>query len=73
MASCRYQSVFYDAFAPQYQPELWRAEIFAILNKVMAPGGILTTYCCKGDGYKAWTRLTKQQSKIFLTHAITLS
>jgi tRNA U34 5-methylaminomethyl-2-thiouridine-forming methyltransferase MnmC len=53
MASCRYQSVFYDAFAPQYQPELWRAEIFAILNKVMAPGGILTTYCCKGDVKRA--------------------
>lgn len=41
--------VYYDAFAPRVQPELWQRAIFAQLATAMAPGGILTTYCCKGE------------------------
>ncbi|MDR1344159.1 MAG: tRNA (5-methylaminomethyl-2-thiouridine)(34)-methyltransferase MnmD [Tannerellaceae bacterium] len=40
--------VYFDAFAPDKQPEMWSQEIFDALYKRMAEGGILTTYCAKG-------------------------
>jgi tRNA U34 5-methylaminomethyl-2-thiouridine-forming methyltransferase MnmC len=48
-----YHLVYYDAFAPAAQPELWTREVFEKLNGMMAPGGILVTYCSKGDVRKA--------------------
>lgn len=39
--------VYYDAFAPSSQPELWTTEVFAKLLDHLAPGGVLTTYCSK--------------------------
>ncbi|KAK6020276.1 hypothetical protein OSTOST_14073 [Ostertagia ostertagi] len=41
--------VYYDAFAPSSQPELWSTDIFRKLINMMAPGGKLVTYCSKGD------------------------
>ena len=40
--------VYFDAFAPDKQPEMWNQEIFDRLYGHMAEGGILTTYCAKG-------------------------
>ena len=40
--------VYYDAFAPDKQPELWTDEIFQRFFQAMNPGGILTTYAAKG-------------------------
>lgn len=40
--------IYYDAFAPDAQPELWTEDIFKKLYDMMAPGGVLTTYCAKG-------------------------
>ena len=40
--------VYFDAFAPDKQPEMWSQEIFDKLYAHMAEGGILTTYCAKG-------------------------
>lgn len=45
--------IFYDAFAPSAQPELWTVEIFQKLFDLLSPGGILTTYCSKGDVRRA--------------------
>jgi tRNA U34 5-methylaminomethyl-2-thiouridine-forming methyltransferase MnmC len=39
--------VYYDAFAPEGQPELWTTEVFAQIGTMLHPGGILTTYCSK--------------------------
>ena len=39
--------VYFDAFAPEAQPELWTAEVFSALYTLMAPGGVLVTYCSK--------------------------
>lgn len=50
---CTYHSVFYDAFAPQYQPELWTSCIFSTLWDAMRSEAVLTTYCCKGDVKRA--------------------
>ncbi|MBD5214184.1 MAG: tRNA (5-methylaminomethyl-2-thiouridine)(34)-methyltransferase MnmD [Bacteroidales bacterium] len=39
---------YYDAFAPEKQPEMWSEAIFRKLYNAMNPGAILTTYCTKG-------------------------
>jgi hypothetical protein len=41
--------VYFDAFSPQVQPELWSAEQFARLANWMRPGGVLVTYCSQGQ------------------------
>lgn len=40
--------VFFDAFAPDKQPEVWTQELFDRIYRVMTPGGVLVTYCAKG-------------------------
>lgn len=45
----RYDVVYYDAFGPRSQPELWTLECFTRLFKAMTAGGVLVTYCVKGD------------------------
>lgn len=45
--------IFYDAFAPAAQPELWTEEVFRKLFDLLNPGGVLTTYCSKGDVRRA--------------------
>ena len=40
--------VYFDAFAPEKQPEMWTPEVFARIYGAMRPGGVLTTYCAKG-------------------------
>lgn len=44
-----YDVVYFDAFAPEKQPEMWSCAIFRTLYDHLAPGGILTTYCAKGE------------------------
>jgi tRNA U34 5-methylaminomethyl-2-thiouridine-forming methyltransferase MnmC len=41
--------VYFDAFAPDKQPELWSPEIFEAIFAQMAHGGILVTYSAKGS------------------------
>ncbi|MDD2323818.1 MAG: SAM-dependent methyltransferase [Bacteroidia bacterium] len=40
--------VYYDAFAPDLQPELWSEAVFEKLFRAMRPGGILVTYSARG-------------------------
>lgn len=44
-----YDLVYFDAFAPEVQPELWEEEVFSHLFEMMSPGGLLVTYCAKGE------------------------
>ncbi len=44
-----YDLVYFDAFAPDKQPEMWTGEIMKRLVSAMKPGGIFTTYCVKGS------------------------
>jgi len=44
-----YNVIYFDAFAPEKQPELWTTKIFRKLYNCLAPGGILTTYSSKGE------------------------
>lgn len=44
----RYDIVYFDAFAPEKQPEMWEQSLFDSLYNLLNDGGILTTYCAKG-------------------------
>ena len=41
--------IYFDAFAPEKQPHLWEKEVFEKMHACLKPGGMLTTYCVKGE------------------------
>lgn len=45
----KFNLVYYDAFAPNTQDELWNKKIFEKLYDMMQVGGLLVTYCAKGE------------------------
>jgi tRNA U34 5-methylaminomethyl-2-thiouridine-forming methyltransferase MnmC len=53
LSDARFHLVFFDAFGPDLQPELWTEEIFSRVYQCLAPGGILVTYSCKGSVKRA--------------------
>jgi tRNA U34 5-methylaminomethyl-2-thiouridine-forming methyltransferase MnmC len=48
-----FQLIYFDAFDPVAQPELWTNKIFEKIFSVLQPGGILVTYSSKGDVRRA--------------------
>jgi len=48
-----YDVIYFDAFSPEKQPEMWTAEQFEKLYKCCNFEGVLTTYCAKGDVRRA--------------------
>jgi tRNA U34 5-methylaminomethyl-2-thiouridine-forming methyltransferase MnmC len=56
--------VYFDAFSPDIQPELWTSTVFAGLYALMAPGGILVTYCSKTVVRRAMQEAGLQVEKI---------
>jgi tRNA U34 5-methylaminomethyl-2-thiouridine-forming methyltransferase MnmC len=43
-----YNLIYFDAFAPDDQPEMWTIDVFKKLFNATKVGGILVTYCSKG-------------------------
>ncbi|ADB40468.1 tRNA (5-methylaminomethyl-2-thiouridine)(34)-methyltransferase MnmD [Spirosoma linguale] len=43
----RFHVIYFDAFAPTAQPELWEQDIFEKMARLLLPGGMLTTYCSR--------------------------
>ncbi|MEP2934896.1 MAG: tRNA (5-methylaminomethyl-2-thiouridine)(34)-methyltransferase MnmD [Gilvibacter sp.] len=41
--------IYFDAFGPRVQPELWSEAIFKKMFKALAPNGVLVTYSAKGE------------------------
>ena len=41
--------IYFDAFAPRVQPELWTERVFTSMYMALKPGGVLLTYCAKGS------------------------
>jgi len=41
--------VFFDAFSPRSQPEMWTLAVFQRMHAVLRKGGMLVTYCAKGE------------------------
>jgi len=60
----KFDLVYYDAFEPETQPELWTEELFGTIFTWMNPKGILTTYCCKGDVRRAMIKAGFEVEKI---------
>ncbi len=44
----KYDVIYFDAFAPEKQPEMWTQEIFNKMYECLDNEGILVTYCAKG-------------------------
>jgi len=44
-----YNLVYFDAFAPDKQPEMWTKDVFRKISQVTAANGIFVTYSAKGD------------------------
>lgn len=45
---CPCDLIYFDAFAPDTQPEMWSETVFRRLYGLLSPGGILVTYSAKG-------------------------
>ena len=41
--------IFFDAFGPRAQEEMWDVTLFKKLYDALKPSGVLTTYCAKGS------------------------
>jgi tRNA U34 5-methylaminomethyl-2-thiouridine-forming methyltransferase MnmC len=48
-ADSKYDLIYFDAFGPNAQPEMWTKDIFSKMYSMLNPGGILVTYCAKGE------------------------
>jgi len=44
-----YNLIYFDAFAPGKQPELWTESVFKQLYAAAAPGAVLVSYCAQGQ------------------------
>lgn len=44
----KFDIVFFDAFSPEKQPEMWTQERFDMIFEHCNAGAVLTTYCAKG-------------------------
>lgn len=49
----QFNIIYYDAFAPSAQPELWTQKVFEKLLPLLSPHGALVTYCSKGEVRRA--------------------
>lgn len=45
--------IYFDAFGPRVQPQLWTETIFKSMFNALKPGGILVTYSAKGSVRRA--------------------
>jgi len=41
--------IFFDAFGPNIQPDMWTKEVFVKMYESLVEGGVLVTYCAKGS------------------------
>lgn len=45
----KFDLIYFDAFSPDKQPELWTQEIFQKMYSLMKKDALLVTYCAKGQ------------------------
>ena len=45
----KFNLIYFDAFSPDKQPELWTNEVISAIGQVAEPGAILVTYSSKGS------------------------
>jgi tRNA U34 5-methylaminomethyl-2-thiouridine-forming methyltransferase MnmC len=49
LASSNYDLIYYDAFAPNKQPEMWELPLLKKAVDYLKPSGTFVTYCAKGQ------------------------
>ena len=47
--SNRYDLIYYDAFGPRAQPDMWEAKLFNKIASFTNENGVFVTYCAKGQ------------------------
>lgn len=60
----QFDLVYYDAFAPGKQPEMWTDEIIQKVSDCVKKDGILVTYCAKGSVRRAFSAAGFQMERI---------
>ena len=60
----KFDLIYFDAFGPQVQPELWTEKMFEKLFMGLNPGGILVTYSVKGSVRRAMKKVGFTVEKI---------
>jgi len=48
LSSFDYDLIYYDAYGPGYQPDMWDAAHFEKMYHMLKEGGLLVSYCCSG-------------------------
>lgn len=56
--------VYFDAFGPEKQPEMWAPEIFSQLYERTLPGGVFVTYSAKGQVRRHLTAAGYQMERL---------
>tara|TARA_B100001115_G_scaffold173085_1_gene156886 strand:+ start:2257 stop:2931 length:675 start_codon:yes stop_codon:yes gene_type:complete len=62
--AAKYDLIYFDAFSPEAQPELWSEAIFTEMYKALKAGGRLVTYCVKGSVRRAMKAAQLEVEKI---------
>lgn len=60
----QFDLVYYDAFAPGKQPEMWTDEVINKVASTVKKDGILVTYCAKGSVRRAFSSAGFQMERI---------
>lgn len=60
----KFNIIYFDAFAPDIQPDLWTTAVFEKLQDAMIENAVLTTYCSKSIVRKAMAAAGLQVEKI---------
>lgn len=56
-SSENFDLIYFDAFGPRVQPELWEASIFEQMFAALKPNGVLVTYSAKGEVRRTMQRV----------------
>lgn len=60
----RFDVIYFDAFAPEKQPEMWTSDLFKRIHALSCPGTVLTTYCAKGAVRRTLQEIGYQVEKL---------
>lgn len=78
--SQEFDLVFYDAFGPRVQPNMWTREKLKVVYDALKVGGVLVTFCAQGQfrrNLKAlgfhWESLPGPPGKREMTRAVKRS
>lgn len=62
--SNRFELIYFDAFCPRVQPELWTAAIFKLMHKALKKQGVLVTYSANSNARRALLSVGFQVEKL---------